>query len=135
MPKLIDNLHYLLPPDFPPLHRRHAGGIPQQLQARIIGRRRDRGRADEHEDRGLTRRHSHRREACADRRENDLVRPVDDLVWDLYEHVIGKLGPLPTLIEWDNDVPDWPVLKREAQRADAILDRHASTDRGLRHAS
>ena len=62
-------------------------------------------------------------------------RPVDDLVWDLYEHVISKLAPLPTLIEWDNEVPDWPVLKREAQLADAILERHAVFDLGLRHAS
>jgi uncharacterized protein len=62
-------------------------------------------------------------------------RPVDDFVWDLYDHVIGKLGPLPTLIEWDNDVPDWSVLKREAQRAEAILARHARRDLGLRHAS
>lgn len=61
-------------------------------------------------------------------------RPVDDLVWDLYEHVIAKLGPLPTLIEWDNEVPDWQVLKREALLADAILDRHAVRDLGLRHA-
>lgn len=62
-------------------------------------------------------------------------RPVDDLVWDLYEHVIAKLGPLPTLIEWDNEVPDWQVLKREALLADAILDRYAVRDLGLRHAS
>lgn len=62
-------------------------------------------------------------------------RPVDDLVWDLYEHVIAKLGPLPTLIEWDNEVPDWQVLKREALLADAILDRHTVRHLGLRHAS
>ena len=62
-------------------------------------------------------------------------RPVDDLVWDLYAHVIGELGPLPTLIEWDNEVPDWHVLKREAQLADAILDRHFAATLGLRHAS
>ena len=62
-------------------------------------------------------------------------RPVDDLVWDLYDHVIAKLGPLPTLVEWDNEVPDWPVLKREAQRADAILDRYAIVELGRRHAS
>ncbi|MBX9467732.1 MAG: DUF692 domain-containing protein [Rhizobium sp.] len=62
-------------------------------------------------------------------------RPVDGLVWDLYEHVIAKLGPLPTLIEWDNEVPDWQVLKREALLADAILDRHAVRDLGLCHVS
>jgi uncharacterized protein (UPF0276 family) len=61
-------------------------------------------------------------------------RPVDDLVWDLYDHVIARLGPLPTLVEWDNEVPDWPVLKREAQRADAVLDRHAIVELGRRHA-
>lgn len=62
-------------------------------------------------------------------------RPVDDLVWDLYEHVIARLGPLPTLIEWDNEVPDWPLLKREAMLAETILDRYAVGDLGLRHAS
>jgi len=54
-------------------------------------------------------------------------RPVDDEVWHLYNIVIGQTGPLPTLIEWDNDVPDWPVLRREAQAADEILARHATT--------
>ena len=62
-------------------------------------------------------------------------RPVDDLVWDLYEHVIARLGPLPTLIEWDNEVPEWLVLKREAMLAETILDRYAVGDLGLRHAS
>jgi uncharacterized protein len=61
-------------------------------------------------------------------------RPVDDEVWQLYNIVISQTGPLPTLIEWDNDVPDWPVLRREAQAADAILARHASTYlMGARH--
>ena len=62
-------------------------------------------------------------------------RPIDDLVWELYEHVLARLGPLPTLIEWDNEVPEWPVLKREAQLANRILDRHAPVELGLRHAS
>ncbi len=61
-------------------------------------------------------------------------RPVDDEVWHLYNIVISQTGPLPTLIEWDNDVPDWPVLRREAQAADAILARHATTYlMGARH--
>lgn len=50
-------------------------------------------------------------------------RPVADAVWKLYEIVISQTGPLPTLIEWDNDVPEWPVLRREAQLADVILHR------------
>ncbi len=46
---------------------------------------------------------------------------VVDPVWQLYAQLIGRAGPLPTLIEWDNDVPDWPVLAAEAARADAIM--------------
>ena len=34
---------------------------------------------------------------------------------------IARTGPVPTLIEWDNDVPDWPVLEAEAARAAAVL--------------
>jgi uncharacterized protein len=50
---------------------------------------------------------------------------VADAVWKLYEIVIGQCGPVPTLIEWDSDIPEWPVLKAEAAAAQAILDRHA----------
>ena len=46
---------------------------------------------------------------------------VADPVWALYESVIAHTGPLPTLIEWDTDVPDWPVLAAEARAAGAIL--------------
>ena len=49
--------------------------------------------------------------------------PVADAVWRLYADVIAHTGPLPTLIEWDNDVPDWPALRNEAAAAQVILDR------------
>ncbi|CAN7686979.1 MNIO family bufferin maturase [Pararhizobium sp. LjRoot238] len=52
--------------------------------------------------------------------------PVSDAVWKLYEIVIGRCGPIPTLIEWDSDIPVWPVLKAEATAAQAILDRCAN---------
>lgn len=48
-------------------------------------------------------------------------RPIDPAVWRLYQHAIDLTGPVPTLIEWDNDVPEWPVLFAEAKRADAVL--------------
>lgn len=54
--------------------------------------------------------------------------PVADPVWTLYAEVICRTGPLPTLIEWDNDVPDFAVLLAEARRAEALLEsggRHA----------
>lgn len=50
--------------------------------------------------------------------------PVADAVWKLYEIVIQKCGPVPTLIEWDSNIPDWPVLKAEATAAQQILDRY-----------
>lgn len=48
--------------------------------------------------------------------------PITDPVWALYAHAIARGGPRPTLIEWDNDVPDWPVLEAEAARAGAVLE-------------
>jgi hypothetical protein len=49
--------------------------------------------------------------------------PVSEGVWRLFDIVIGRSGPVPTLIEWDGNIPDWPVLKAEAAAAQAILDR------------
>ena len=46
---------------------------------------------------------------------------VVDPVWALYAQVIAIGGPRPTLIEWDNDVPAWPVLAAEAARAAAVM--------------
>ena len=51
--------------------------------------------------------------------------PVADAVWKLFDIVIGRCGPVPTLVEWDSAIPDWQVLKAEAAAAQAILDRHA----------
>ncbi|WP_128931545.1 DUF692 domain-containing protein [Bradyrhizobium zhanjiangense] len=48
-------------------------------------------------------------------------RPVDEVVWDLYAHTVRLTGPVPTLIEWDADVPAWPMLQHEAERAEAIM--------------
>lgn len=49
--------------------------------------------------------------------------PVADPVWALFEGVIARAGPLPTLIEWDNDVPPFATLLREAERSGQVLDR------------
>ena len=46
---------------------------------------------------------------------------VVDPVWQLYAETLRLGGAKPTLIEWDNDVPDWPVLAAEAGRATALL--------------
>lgn len=52
--------------------------------------------------------------------------PVADTVWELFEVVINRSGPIPTLVEWDGNIPDWPVLKAEAMAAQDILDRYAT---------
>lgn len=49
-------------------------------------------------------------------------RPIIDPVWALYARVIEKSGRLPTLVEWDTDIPDWPVLFAEAERAERVLE-------------
>jgi uncharacterized protein len=55
--------------------------------------------------------------------------PVADPVWTLYGEVIARVGPRPTLVEWDTDVPAFDVLLAEAMRADSILRT------GARHAA
>ena len=54
---------------------------------------------------------------------DDHGSPVADPVWDLYHQTIARAGALPTLIEWDNDVPEFSILLAEAARAAAILTR------------
>lgn len=54
-------------------------------------------------------------------------RPVSDPVWALFDQLISRIGPRPTLIEWDNDVPGWDVLAAEAALADRYLDHGAKS--------
>ena len=44
-------------------------------------------------------------------------RPVCDEVWELYRSVIRRIGPVASLVEWDEDVPDWETLEAESLRA------------------
>ena len=48
-------------------------------------------------------------------------REVADPVWALLDITLERSGPKPLLIEWDTDVPDWPVLSAELDRAGAAL--------------
>jgi uncharacterized protein (UPF0276 family) len=47
--------------------------------------------------------------------------PVLDDVFALFRHTVSRTGPVPTLIEWDNKVPDFPALLAEARRVDRVL--------------
>lgn len=48
-------------------------------------------------------------------------REIADPVWALYQYTVRQGGIRPTLIEWDNDVPEWSVLENEAARAAQVL--------------
>jgi uncharacterized protein (UPF0276 family) len=49
-------------------------------------------------------------------------RPVAPEVWALYDEALALGGPKPTLIEWDQDIPELEVLLAEAGRAEESLD-------------
>lgn len=46
---------------------------------------------------------------------------VADPVWRLYEAALERFGPVPTLIEWDTDIPPLEVLLEEAAKAAARM--------------
>jgi uncharacterized protein (UPF0276 family) len=47
---------------------------------------------------------------------------VAEPVWALYRHALARFGAIPTLIEWDTDIPPFEVLLEEACRADNMLE-------------
>ena len=53
---------------------------------------------------------------------------VSDEVWKLYRYAIRRFGNVPTLIEWDTDIPALPVLLDEAQKASRILAENGQRD-------
>jgi len=52
---------------------------------------------------------------------DDHGSQVCDAVWELYRRAIARFGPLPTLVEWDNNIPALDLLVAEARRAELIL--------------
>lgn len=52
---------------------------------------------------------------------DDHGSAVPSPVWQLYERMIAKIGPRPTLIEWDTDLPPLAILLGEAAKAQTIL--------------
>jgi len=49
-------------------------------------------------------------------------KPVYPEVWILYRHLIQRVGAVPTIIEWDEDIPELSVVVAEAQKARAIIE-------------
>ncbi len=54
---------------------------------------------------------------------DDHASRVCEDVWALYQRALARFGPVPTLIEWDNDVPPLDVLIGEASFAGALIGR------------
>ncbi len=42
-------------------------------------------------------------------------------VWQLYQKALKRFGSIPTLIEWDTDIPAWEVLITEARKAEQLI--------------
>jgi len=62
---------------------------------------------------------------------DDHASRVCEDVWALYREALARFGPIPTLIEWDNDIPPLDVLLGEAARADTLI---AETRSEIAHA-
>jgi len=52
---------------------------------------------------------------------DDHGSQVSDPVWQLYRQAVDRFGALPTLIEWDTNIPALATLVAESRRADLIL--------------
>jgi uncharacterized protein (UPF0276 family) len=52
---------------------------------------------------------------------DDHGSPVIEAVWQLYALSLAHFGPVPTLIEWDTNIPEFAVLVDEARRAEHLL--------------
>jgi uncharacterized protein (UPF0276 family) len=63
---------------------------------------------------------------------DDHGSTVAPAVWALYAHALSLLGQVPTLIEWDTEIPAFAILEGEAAQAQRLLDRHGSA--GAAHA-
>ncbi|MGI9273814.1 MAG: DUF692 domain-containing protein [Endozoicomonas sp.] len=61
---------------------------------------------------------------------DDHSQRVSEVVWHAYHHAIGRFGQVPTLVEWDTQLPEWQVLLGEVDKArniaaEALADRNA----------
>jgi uncharacterized protein (UPF0276 family) len=52
---------------------------------------------------------------------DDHGSKVTEEVWTLYRQAVARFGAVPTLIEWDNEIPPLDVLLDEAQHAERVI--------------
>ena len=65
---------------------------------------------------------------------DDHGSPVPDAVWTLYARALRRFGPVPSLVEWDTDLPALSTLLAEARRADEVLQAVSAEDGHVRAA-
>jgi uncharacterized protein (UPF0276 family) len=64
---------------------------------------------------------------------DDHSQAVSEDCWQLYRYALERFGPIPTLIEWDNNLPSWQKLLKEAKSAKMVAQQVFSKDQ-LAHA-
>jgi len=52
---------------------------------------------------------------------DDHGSSVCEAVWDLFALAVARFGPMPTLIEWDINIPELSVILAEARKAQQVL--------------
>lgn len=65
---------------------------------------------------------------------DDHGSTVDPEVWELYAETIARFGRIPSLVEWDTDVPTLEILLGQAHIADDIAKQAASNEAEVSHA-
>jgi uncharacterized protein (UPF0276 family) len=63
---------------------------------------------------------------------DDHGSKVSTVTWQLFERFLMRSGPVPVLIEWDTNVPDFQDLLAEAYVADTLMKRIARLRQSLR---
>ena len=51
-------------------------------------------------------------------------KPVSPRVWEIYSEVISRAPEVPVMVEWDDEIPEFPVLENEVHRAKEIWEHH-----------
>lgn len=51
---------------------------------------------------------------------DDHSQPVSEATWAIYQYALTRFGAIPTLIEWDENLPSWQELLDEADKAREI---------------
>ena len=59
---------------------------------------------------------------------DDHGSAVSEEVWALYRLALGRFGMVPTLVEWDKNLPPWSVLLAEARRAERVGEATLAAD-------